>query len=75
MSLFERTGAAAATGSKHEAESGVFAQIGRQKTGYGAFEFATPKKGYGAFFLIGLVGEGVQKGRLRREIGASISRL
>ena len=40
------------------------------KRGYGAFEFATPKKGYGAFCLIGLVGEGVQKDRLRREMCA-----
>ena len=50
-------------------------RLGAPETGYGAFEFAIPKKGYGAFFLIGLVGEGVQEGRLRCEIGASISRL
>ena len=68
-------GAATVTASKQEGEPGVCAHMGLAKRGYGAFVFATPKKGYGAFFLIGLVGKGVQKGRLRREIGALISRL
>ena len=44
------TRAAAVSGSKREVESRIFAQIGhRQKTGYGAFEFATPKKATASF--------------------------
>ena len=63
------------TASKQEGNQEFTPTWGFAKRGYGAFVFATPKKGYGAFFLIGLVGEGVQKSRLRREIGALISRL
>ena len=66
-------GAATVTASKQEEEPGVCAHMGLAKRGYGAFVFATPKKATAFFFLIGLVGEGVQKGRLRREIGALIS--
>ena len=68
-------GAATVSASKQEGNQEFTPTWGFAERDPGAFVFATPKKGYGAFFLIGLVGEGVQKGRLRREIGALISRL